>query len=167
MQSFKENICQLYGKSTHSTIKVKLLTCHGIRQIIDHFCVLVAWCYVLRWMRCLLCYSECASTPGKLKSPAGHGGNRTRDTALPVSYEVKSVRDHAKFIRFGVLRSQTTQWKARKRTNEHRVLTSGIGQIAVTRYLICEHWTRFVNGLIRSQGRRKRVGAGLSPPPPP
>jgi hypothetical protein len=39
-------------------------------------CVLV---YVLRWIWCLWCYSECASTPGKLKSLLGHGGNRTRD----------------------------------------------------------------------------------------
>ena len=27
----------------------------------------------------LWCYPECVSTPGKLKSLLGHGGNRTRD----------------------------------------------------------------------------------------
>jgi hypothetical protein len=41
------------------------------------FCV--CWCYVLRSIWCLRCYSEYSSTPGKLKSLLGHGGNRTRD----------------------------------------------------------------------------------------
>ncbi len=42
------------------------------------------------------CYSECISTPGKLKNQPDHGGNRTRDLwfASPMlyqlSYEVKS-----------------------------------------------------------------------------
>ena len=31
---------------------------------------------------CDICYSECASTPGKLKSLLGHGGNRTRDIII-------------------------------------------------------------------------------------
>ena len=39
----------------------------------------VCWCYVLRWIWCLWCYSVCASTPGKLKILPDHGGNRTRD----------------------------------------------------------------------------------------
>ena len=44
------------------------------------------------------CYSECISTPGKLKNQPDHGGNRTRDLwfASPMlyqlSYEVKYVR---------------------------------------------------------------------------
>ncbi len=44
------------------------------------------------------CYSECISTPGKLKNQPDHGGNRTRDprSASPMlyqlSYEVKHVR---------------------------------------------------------------------------
>ena len=33
--------------------------------------------FLLRW--CLWCYSECISTPGKLKKYAWHGGNRTYD----------------------------------------------------------------------------------------
>ena len=47
---------------------------------------------------CLWCYSECASTPGKLRSLPDHGGNRTRDfwdtspMLCQLSYEVKSVR---------------------------------------------------------------------------
>ena len=47
---------------------------------------------------CLWCYSECASTPGKLKRLLGHGGNRTRDLwdtspmLCQLSYVVKSVR---------------------------------------------------------------------------
>ena len=47
---------------------------------------------------CLWCYSECISTPGKLKNLPDHSGNRTRDLwfASPMlcqlSYEVKSVR---------------------------------------------------------------------------
>jgi hypothetical protein len=27
----------------------------------------LCWCYVLRWIWCLWCYSECISTPGKLE----------------------------------------------------------------------------------------------------
>ena len=56
------------------------------------------WCYVLRCRMCLWCYSECISTPGKLKNLPDHGGNRTHDLkwfANPMlyqlSYEVKSV----------------------------------------------------------------------------
>jgi hypothetical protein len=41
----------------------------------DTLCV--CWCYVLRWIWCLWCYSECASTPGKLKSLPDDGGNWT------------------------------------------------------------------------------------------
>ncbi len=46
---------------------------------------------------CLWCYSECISTPGKLKNLPDHGGNRTRDLwfASPMfcqlNYEVKSI----------------------------------------------------------------------------
>ena len=46
----------------------------------------------------LICYSECASTPGRLKSLPDHGGNRTRDLwdtspmLCQLSYEAKSVR---------------------------------------------------------------------------
>jgi hypothetical protein len=44
------------------------------------FCV--CWCYVLGWIRCLGWYSECASTPGKLKSLPDHGGNQSRSPSL-------------------------------------------------------------------------------------
>ena len=46
----------------------------------------------------LWCYSECISTPGKLKNQPDHGGNRTRDLWFgspmlsQLNYEVKSVR---------------------------------------------------------------------------
>jgi hypothetical protein len=33
----------------------------------------------IMYVLCLWCYSECASTPGKLKSLPDHSGNRTRD----------------------------------------------------------------------------------------
>jgi hypothetical protein len=43
------------------------------------FCV--CWCYVYsgEYEWCFWCYSECASTPVKLKSLLDHGGNRTCD----------------------------------------------------------------------------------------
>ena len=47
---------------------------------------------------CLWCYSECISTPGKLKNLRDHGGNQTRDLWFirpmlsQLTYEVKSVR---------------------------------------------------------------------------
>jgi hypothetical protein len=31
------------------------------------FWYLLCWCIVLRWIRCLWCYSECISTPGRLE----------------------------------------------------------------------------------------------------
>ena len=37
------------------------------------------WCYVLWCGICLCCYSECISTPGKLKNLPDHGGNQTHD----------------------------------------------------------------------------------------
>ena len=58
----------------------------------------VCSCYVFRWIWCLRCYCECSSTPGRLKSLLGHGGNRTLDLWYPspmlcqLSYKVKSVR---------------------------------------------------------------------------
>jgi hypothetical protein len=45
-------------------------------NLITTFCV--CWCYVLRWIWCLWCYSECASTPGKLKSWPDHSGTCLR-----------------------------------------------------------------------------------------
>jgi hypothetical protein len=53
-----------------------------------YLCVLV---YVLRWIWCLWCYSECASTPGKLKSLLGHGGNRTRDLWDTIVFSLPGV----------------------------------------------------------------------------
>jgi hypothetical protein len=32
--------------------------------------IFLCWCNVLRWIRCLWCYSECISTPGKLEKYA-------------------------------------------------------------------------------------------------
>ena len=58
----------------------------------------ISWCYVLRWIWCLWCYSEYASTPAKLKSLLGHGGNRTCDLwdtspmLCQLSYAVKSIQ---------------------------------------------------------------------------
>ncbi len=56
-------------------------------------------CVMYSGVECVVCcYSECISTPGKLKNQPDHGGNRTRDLwfASPMlyqlSYEVKSVR---------------------------------------------------------------------------
>ena len=41
---------------------------------------------------CLWCYTECAATPGKLKSLLGHGGNRTRDLwDTSAELQVKSI----------------------------------------------------------------------------
>ena len=46
----------------------------------------------------LICYTECISTPGKLKSLPDHGGNQTCDVwgtspmLHQLSYEAKSVR---------------------------------------------------------------------------
>ena len=74
------------------------------------FCV--SWCYVLRWIWCLWCYSECASTPGKLKSLPDHGGNRTRDLwdtspmLYQLSYEVNLTSIQKVACRFDCHRGQ-------------------------------------------------------------
>ena len=40
---------------------------------------LLCWCNVLRWIRCLWCYSECISPGQAWKNMPGHSGNRTYD----------------------------------------------------------------------------------------
>jgi hypothetical protein len=46
-----------------SELSLYIVPSISIYSIIWLFCV--CWCYVLRWIWCLWCYSECASTPGQ------------------------------------------------------------------------------------------------------
>jgi hypothetical protein len=66
-----------------------------VKTYSNAFCV--CWCYVIRWIWCLWCYSECASTPGNLKSLPDHGGNQTRD-ALPT--ELRGLISQRSRVRF-------------------------------------------------------------------
>jgi hypothetical protein len=88
-----------------------------VKTYSNDFCV--CWCYVIRWIWCLWCYSECASTPGNLKSLPDHGGNQTRD-ALPtelrgliipkVAGSIPTVaRQTFQFARCGCTRGVTSQ----------------------------------------------------------
>jgi hypothetical protein len=44
--------------------ELSLVPSISVYSMVWLFCV--CWSYVLRWIWCLWCYSECASTPGKL-----------------------------------------------------------------------------------------------------
>ena len=70
-----------------------------ITSMFLYYTYLLAACLSQQKLTCVLwCYSECISTPGKLKNLPDHSGNRTRDLwfASPMlcqlSYEVTSVR---------------------------------------------------------------------------
>ena len=58
-----------YSKSS-SLLFFRTKRCFVRQIIVWLFCV--CWCYVLEWIWCFWCYSECAPTPGKLKSLPDH-----------------------------------------------------------------------------------------------
>jgi hypothetical protein len=72
---FNTQFCLRYTK--HRPKPTRYRRYINLYSKIWHFCG--CWCYVLRWIWSLWCYSECASTPGKLKSLPDHSGNETHD----------------------------------------------------------------------------------------
>jgi hypothetical protein len=60
--------------TVYLVVELLVLMCLPYATDLQFFCYLLCWCNVLRWIRCLWCYSECISTPGR---PEKHAWPRT------------------------------------------------------------------------------------------